>query len=155
MTSLSASLRYAVWLLCLPWLAAGFAAIPVRAQQKIYNPIALPSNDQISDTLTELDIPTGEGGFARDYTVQLQEGDQVAIDLTSDEFDTMIVLLAADGSKIGENDDGPDGTTNSLLFSRITEDGTYILRVRTFGETGSGNFTLKLTRLRPVGERGR
>jgi hypothetical protein len=58
--------------------------------------------------------------------------------------------MAGDGSTVGENDDGPDGTTNSLLFTRITETGRYIIRVRAFGETSGGAFKLKVTRLRPV-----
>ena len=120
------------------------------AQGKLYNPIALPTTNEVSDTLSEKDIPTGEGGFARDYTVRLNEGDNLAIDLTSDSFDTILTLLAADGSTIAENDDGPDGTTNSLLFTRIAKAGTYVIRVQTFGETGIGYFKLKVTRLRPV-----
>lgn len=118
--------------------------------QSLYTPLPLPSNNQIMDTLSDKDIPTGDGGFARDYYVQLEDGDQVAIDLISEDFDTRVVLMAADGSTIAENDDGPDGTTNSLLFSRITEGGKYIIRVQAFGETGSGRFTLKVSRLRPV-----
>lgn len=123
--------------------------LAVKAQ-KLYNPIPLSPNNEISDTLSEDDIPTGEGGFARDYAIQLEEGDQVAIDLVSEDFDAIIILMAADGTTISENDDGPDGSTNSLLFSRITESGKYIIRVRAFGETGSGKFTLKVSRLRPV-----
>jgi hypothetical protein len=122
-----------------------------RAQnQKVYNPISLPANNEISDTLSDKDIPMGEGGFARDYLVKLEGNDQVAIDLTSESFDTMVTLIAADGSTVGQNDDGPDGSTNSLLFARIKESGQYIIRVRAFGETGSGAFKLKVTRLRPV-----
>jgi Bacterial pre-peptidase C-terminal domain len=131
-------------------LLMGLKALPVKAQEKLYNPVPIPSNYEVTDTLTDKDIPTGEGGFARDYYVQLEEGDQVAIDLSSEDFDSIIVLLAADGSTVAENDDGPDGSTNSLLFARIAETGNYIIRVRAFGETGSGNFNLKLTRLRPV-----
>jgi hypothetical protein len=131
-------------------LLIGLKAVPAKAQEKLYNPVPIPSNYEVADTLSDKDIPTGEGGFARDYFVQLEEGDQVAIDLTSEDFDSIIVLLASDGSTVAENDDGPDGSTNSLLFARITETGNYIIRVRAFGETGSGNFTLKLTRLRPV-----
>ena len=139
---------------CPPWLLY-FASlsivinISVQAQPKLYAPIPLPASQQITDTLTDRDIPTGDGGFARDYTVQLAPGDQVAIDLLSDEFDTIVMLLGTDGSVIAENDDGPDGTTNSLLFARINEGGTYIIRVQAFGETGSGKFTLKLSRLSP------
>lgn len=120
------------------------------AQSKLYNPIALPASNQVSDTLSEKDIPTGEGGFARDYLVKFNKGDNVAIDLSSESFDSIITLLAPDGSTIAENDDGPDGSSNSLLFTRIAKTGTYIVRVRSFGETGGGAFKLKVTRLRPL-----
>ena len=120
------------------------------AQNKLYNPVDLPPSYEVSDRLTENDIPTGQGGFARDYLVKLNKGDNIAIDLTSDSFDAMVMLLAADGTTISENDDGPDGTTNSLLFTRIKATGTYVVRVRAFGETGVGNFRLKVTRLRPA-----
>ncbi len=132
-------------------LMLGLTPLPVRGQQGgIYRPIPIRSDDPISDRLTDQDIPTGEGGFSKDYSIQLQRGDQVAIDLSSDEFDSVVLLLGSDGATIAENDDGPDGSTNSLLFSRITETGRYIIRVRAFGETGGGNFRLKVTRLRPV-----
>jgi hypothetical protein len=129
----------------------GWQTLPVNAESnKIYDPPVIKSEQTISDTLTENDIPTGEGGFARDYHIQLAKGDQISIDLTSDNFDSMVVLIAADGATVAENDDGPDGTTNSLLFSRINEAGKYIVRVRAFGETSGGKFTLKLTRLKPT-----
>ncbi len=130
--------------------SVGLQPLPVKAESKIYDPPSITSETEISDTLTENDIPTGEGGFARDYFVELEKGDQVAIDLISDNFDSMVMLIAADGATIAENDDGPDGTTNSLLFSRITEAGKYIVRVRAFGDTSGGKFTLKLTRLKPT-----
>lgn len=125
-------------------------AVSARAQNKVYNPIPVLTNNEVADTLTENDIPTGEGGFARDYLVKLNAGDQVAIDLTSDNFDSIVTLMAADGSTVAENDDGPDGSTNSVLFSRISETGSYIIRVRAFGETGGGSFKLKITRLKPI-----
>lgn len=132
------------------FLAVSLTAVATRAQNQPYNPISLPSSNEVSDTLTDKDIPTGQGGFARDYAITLNADDQVAIDLTSESFDTIVTLLKADGSTVGENDDGPDGTTNSLLFTRITEAGRYIIRVRAFGETSGGAFKLKATRLRPV-----
>lgn len=118
---------------------------------KVYNPLALPASNEVNDTLSEKDIPTGQGGFARDYIMQLNAGDNVAIDLSSDSFDAILTLLAEDGSTVSENDDGPDGSTNALLFTRIAKTGKYIVRVRAFGVTGFGKFTLKVTRLQPVG----
>lgn len=134
-------------------LFTGMSAVGALAQMcpdKLYGPGLLEPNKEVSDRLTEKDIPTGQGGFARDYTINMTEGDQVAIDLSSESFDAIVSLLAEDGSTVAENDDGPDGSTNSLLFARIAKTGTYIIRVRAFGETGVGTFKLKVTRLRPV-----
>ena len=136
-------------------LTLGIGTLSASAQNApqnppLYNPIRMPASNQVTDTLTNKDIPTGFGGFARDYVVTFQASDQVVIDLVSEEFDTIVTLIAPDGSTVGENDDGPDGTTNSLLFARITQAGNYILRVRPYGGQGSGRFTLKVTRLRPV-----
>ncbi len=131
-------------------LALGLTAATAKAQSTMYEPISIQSNQPVDDVLSTTDIPTGFGGYSRDYTLELTEGDQVAIDLTSDEFDTLVSLIAPDGSTLGENDDGPDGTTNSLLFARITQGGRYTVRVRSYAGDGVGPFTLKVTRLRPV-----
>jgi hypothetical protein len=120
------------------------------SQSSFYRPIPLPASNEVNDSITEQDIPTGFGGFARDYAVSFAEGDQVVIDLTSDQFDTILTLIAPDGSTIAENDDGPDGTTNSLLFARITRAGNYIVRVSPYAGQGVGAFTLKVTKLRPI-----
>ena len=117
---------------------------------QFYSPLPLPSSNEVSDTLTDKDIPTGSGGFYRDYRVTFAAGDQVVMDLTSEEFDTIISLIAPDGSTVTENDDGPDGTTNSLLFARITRPGDYVIRVSPYAGQGTGSFKLKVTRLRPV-----
>ncbi|MEB3268112.1 MAG: pre-peptidase C-terminal domain-containing protein [Leptolyngbya sp.] len=138
--------------LLMPMVLVGVLAtgLPRAAAQSVYNPVSLPGSREITDTLSAADIPTGFGGFARDYEVYLEDGDQVAIDVISDEFDTVVSLMNEDGNTIGENDDGPDGTTNSLLFARITRSGTYTVRVRSYAGQGSGQFFLKVARLRPV-----
>lgn len=126
------------------------AQTPSTQSSTLYRPIPMPSSNEVRDSITDQDIPTGFGGFARDYVVDFKEGDQVVIDLISDQFDTILTLIAPDGSTVAENDDGPDGTTNSLLFARITRPGKYIVRVSPYAGQGVGDFTLKVTKLRPV-----
>ncbi len=128
-------------------LAASFGANQASAQ--MYSPASL-SSDEIKDTLSNADIPTGTGGFARDYTVNLEAEDQITVDAISEEFDTLVTLMDVNGIVVNENDDGPDGTTNSLLFTRIRESGKYTIRVRSYAGGGAGSFSLKLTRLRPI-----
>ena len=60
----------------------------------------------------------------------------------------MIILLNSDGKTVSKNDDGPDGTSNSLLFTRIKNSGNYVIRVQGFGETSSGEFKLKVSKLK-------
>ena len=141
---------YYTCLIFISSLTVGLKTLPAKAQLKLYSPVPLSSEQEITDNLSEEDIPTGEGGFARDYYIDLRKGDQVAVDLISDDFDTMVVLIGEDGTKVGENDDGTDGSTNSLLFTRIEENGRYIVRVRAFGETSGGKFRLKVSRLKAV-----
>lgn len=131
-------------------MAIAISTTAAFAQSKLYSPILLNDFKEISDSLSDKDIPTGQGGFARDYAVKLNKGDNLAVDLSSDSFDCIITLLGPDGSTVAENDDGPDGTSNSLLFTRINETGTFIIRVRSFGETGVGPFKLKVTKLQPM-----
>jgi hypothetical protein len=113
----------------------------------LYTPIQLPPNGEAIDALSDRDIPTGDGGFARDYTIQLIAGDRIEIYLTSESFDPVVILLNAEGKSVGKNDDGGDGTSNSLLFSKIKTSGKYIIRVQAFGATSSGGFKLKVSKL--------
>lgn len=120
------------------------------AQAQLYKPIPLSVGNPIKDTLSDKDIPTGKKGFAKDYIVRLAAGDKVSIAATSDNFDTFVTLIAADGAVVEENDDGPDGSTNSLLVTQITKSENYIIRVRASGENkADGSFTLKVTKSVP------
>jgi hypothetical protein len=83
-------------------------------------------------------LPMGERYV--DYTLQVQQRRLITIDLESRDFDAYLYLLR-DGIEIDRNDDGGEG-----LNSRITlplEPGTYTIRVSSFMERGSGQFTLQ------------
>ena len=128
----------------------GFTAARASAQNSVYAPIEMPETREINDVLTEEDFFFNVAATAEIYTVYLEDGDQVAIDVISEEFDTLVTLINKDGNTISENDDGPDGTTNSLLFARITESGMYTVRVRSYAGQGTGDFYLKVARLREI-----
>jgi hypothetical protein len=114
-----------------------------------YKPIPLEGSE-VTDVLTDKDIPTGQKGFARDYVIQAEKDERLEISLNSEAFDTVVTLLGKDGDVIAENDDGASDSTNSLLFTKIRKSGTYVVRVQSFGGSSGGKFTLRVTKLRPV-----
>jgi hypothetical protein len=131
-------------------LVITLSALVATAQTPLYKPIPVTLDNPIKDSLSDKDIPTGKRGFARDYIVRLTAGNTVTISVSSDSFDTFVTLIGSDGSVIEENDDGPDGTTNSQIMTKITRTEDYIIRVRTSGEHKvHGSFTLKLTQSEP------
>jgi hypothetical protein len=144
-----------VWLIAHRVTLGGFLILinsgRVAAQDnRVYTPLPLPPSNEVFDALTDRDIPLGDGGFARDYAIQLASGEQVVIELTSDNFDTVVTLLTKEGKTVGKNDDGPDGSSNSLLFARIKKAGPYTVRVQGFSDTSGGKFSLKVSRLKAV-----
>ncbi len=128
----------------------GCALPAIAAPSEMYKPEPLPASNAISGEITTNDIPTGSGGFARDYRISVKTGDRLEIELTSDEFDTVVLLIADDGTTLVENDDRGDGSTHSRIFTSIETEGEYTIRVQAFGNSPGGKFDLKVTRLRPL-----
>ena len=85
------------------------------------------------------DDPTrpSSGGYVDTYEFDGAPGRQVIIDLTSDDFDTYLVLTSPSGA-VQENDD-TDSLYHSQIITDLSETGTYRAQVTSFetGETGA------------------
>ena len=84
---------------------------------------------------------------AHNYRFELVEDGRIRIGLSSDEADSYLYLLAEDGSRITDNDDGGSG-----LDARIERDltpGTYQVEATTVGGRGRGaaDFSLSVSRV--------
>ena len=80
---------------------------------------------------------------AHSYRFQLAEGDRIRIDLTSADGDPYLYLLAEDGTRITDNDDGGAG-----LNARIERDlaaGVYLVEATTLGGRGRGPADFELS----------
>lgn len=87
----------------------------------------------------------GDAAEATQYTFTGEAGTLVTISLSSEDFDTLVELLEADGTEVGRDDDGGSGL-NSLLTIDLPNDGVYTINVRSFGgPVDSGTFTLSLS----------
>jgi hypothetical protein len=78
-------------------------------------------------------------------------GMRVQIDMTSDNFDTYLVLLAESdpATALAEDDDGGPEGTNSRLFHTLPADGAYRIQARSFAPGGTGDYVLTVMEAEP------
>jgi hypothetical protein len=113
-------------------------------------PRPIEPNQEVTGTLSD-DDPSGEDGSFYDYwTYQGRAGERLRITMNSEAFDTFVSIGSADGSSYNElagNDDGTDGTTNSLLEFTLPNDGVYTIRAKALSGESTGEYRLKVEKL--------
>ena len=88
------------------------------------------------------DATLDDGEYIDIYEFSGRPGQQIKIDLRSNDFDTYLILEDPNGDN-EENDDADD-TTDSLIVTNLTESGTYRVGVTSYeaGETGAYQLTI-------------
>jgi uncharacterized protein YkwD len=87
-----------------------------------------------------------DGSFYDSYPLKGKAGDSLIITLESDEFDTFLAIMDAEGTIIEQNDDIDDKNSNSLLKVTLPDDGVYSLIVNAYNEGGKGKYVLTVRR---------
>lgn len=128
-----------------PLLLAGLL-LAASSSAHAYDPPPLRDGRFVDASLGNGDIPTGQGGFFRDYRIDLREGDLVIATLDSDDFDPDLTLIGPDGQRVAYDDDGGEGL-NAMLVGRIKTGGRHLVRVGSVGD-GNGRYRLRLDSLR-------
>ncbi len=83
------------------------------------------------------------GEFVDTFTFDGTPGQRVSIDLTSDDFDTYLVVEPPRGSAL-EDDDGGGSTSHSRLEMDLTEPGTYTVYVTSYAAAETGAYRLAI-----------
>ena len=94
--------------------------------------------------LSTSDERLDNGKYADAYTFSGRRGERIQVTLESSAFDAYLMLIPPDGAgDLIENDDGPDGSTNSRIDLTLPADGDYTIGVTSYGagETGAYRFT--------------
>lgn len=136
-------------------LCVTLSPVATIAQMGIMLPIALTLTNgsiTVKDFLSNKDIPTGMDSYSKHYTVSLNVGDSISINVSSDVLDTEVKLVSPDIETVAENDDETEDSTNSSLVTKVEKAGTYTIIVssfRTISRPGpvEGEFTLKVAKV--------
>ena len=95
-------------------------------------------------SLAQGDNRLNSGEFVDNYTFTGRRGENVRIDLTSNAFDTYLLVTPPSGDQI-DNDDGPNGTNSQVDFT-LPVDGTYRIGVTSFASGETGPYQLSVAR---------
>ena len=107
--------------------------------------------------LEEGDTQTDSGHYVDYWTLDGRIGDELTLELTSQAFDTVLVLLSPDGDTLAENDDALgsgsadpiSATTDSRIAARLPLTGRYRVQVTSYHTTGRGAYEVRLTASSP------
>ena len=104
--------------------------------------------DAVTGVLEESDAESRNRSESRAdcYTFSGTAGDRVDISLTSDDFDTYLYLLNADGDVVADDDDGGDGVNSRITSLELPSTETFVIEATSFSGSSTGNYTLVLTR---------
>ncbi len=103
-------------------------------------------NSTVNSVLQTTDCALTDGTFIDFYFFAGIAGQQVTVDLESDDFDTFLFLIDPDADPAETDDDGGDGTNSRLVFTLGTS-GEWSIGANNFAAlTGDpGNYSLTLT----------
>lgn len=124
----------------------GQAQGPAQALDGSFTPIR--AGAVIEGELTDDDSQADDDSYYDLYVYQGRAGETVSISLSSDEFDTYLVVgRIVDGAfeALESNDDGED-STNSLIRITLPEDGDYVIRANSLIGDETGAYILRVTR---------
>lgn len=103
----------------------------------------MPVTSELNDDDSVLDA---DQSFYELWTYQGRAGEQVRLQMESEDFDTYLAIGRMAGGEFEEiatMDDGGEGT-NSLLELTLPEDGEYVIRANSFSAGEMGEYTLRV-----------
>ena len=114
------------------------------------SPTPISIGQTINANLSLSDCPLGDGTFYDPYSFTANAGQQIAITMTSSQFDTFLILNRPDGSLLTVDDDGGGGTNSRIPpgggFITLPTTGTYTIWANAFSPSNTtGAYSLTLS----------
>ena len=117
-------------------LTAAAAALIVAAGPSVAQERLIPGRGAVGQLATG-DDRLASGEFVDHFTIEGRAGQTLTLRLTSSDFDPYLMVRGPGGFS-EDNDDGDDGSTNSLIHIRLPADGSYQISATSYqaGERG-------------------
>lgn len=115
-----------------PLLGGGYSAQRIALNRSV--------TGQLNDSSSVL--PT-DRSFFNAYTFEGRAGQQVEVEMSSNDVDPYLILLAPDGQNIAQDDDGAGGS-NARLTATLPTNGIYTVLANTYNPGETGSYSIRL-----------
>jgi len=130
------------------WLVTPAAAISLTIRSE--NPLQIvqaPLSESASPTTItgrlDANSPTlQDGSYYQEHTFEGRAGEQIVIELSSEEFDTYLILKNPNDEVIAESNDGVSGTDSTIVITLSTT-GRYTILAKTYSVGAMGSYRLE------------
>ncbi|MBB5659296.1 pre-peptidase C-terminal domain-containing protein [Brevundimonas halotolerans] len=100
-------------------------------------------------TLGEADAAAGDGSYFDAYRIHAKEGETLIITMVSNAFDAFVIVGREkddDDIEVLASDDDGLSDTHARLEWEVPDDGVYIIRAGSYGQSETGAYALKVER---------
>jgi serine/threonine protein kinase len=97
----------------------------------------------VQDTLEGEDICKNFQVSCQEYSFKGKSGQQVSIEMNSDEFDPSLVLSTPDGKQLEVSEDTSINNWNAKIITDLPVNGNYLVTAKTYTQGESGKYSLR------------
>ena len=125
--------------------SAGFIPVIVSSVAIALTPGLVNASTVYTGTLEPGDaIFAYDGSLYDDYAIQGERGEQLTIQLQSDEFDPFVAIVGPQGEWLLQNNNASTTDQNAELSFTFPDNSVYHVFVNTYAVSGRGTYTLSL-----------
>ena len=93
-----------------------------------------------------------DGSYYDFYTFDTKEGFSIVIEMSSDDFDSYLLLNAPNGEQLAQNDDVSEDDLNARIAITAPTDGTYTVFANSRSDGETGGYTLSIEAKAPTAQ---
>lgn len=110
-------------------------------------PESIALNNTVAGLLGEGSDVLPDGSYFNAYIFEGEQGQQVAVEMSSQDVDSYLILLSLGDDALYLEDDDSAGDFNARLETTLPKDGAYIIIANSYAEGERGSYDLRLSDL--------
>ncbi|WP_026072791.1 trypsin-like peptidase domain-containing protein [Nodosilinea nodulosa] len=123
---------------------AGTATASAPSSRTNREPAAIALGAVVQGQLDDTSNVLPDGSLYNPYEFEGQAGQTVTIDMSSQDVDSYLILLAPDREDFSVQDDDSGGSLNARISVQLPFTGSYLILANTVSEGESGSYQLRL-----------